>query len=55
MPRHKYSSLPAATKLRQGNVFTPVCSRGGLCPGGAPPAVRLCAAGTHPAGMHSYP
>ena len=34
--------LPPATKLRQGNVFTPVCdsvqagslSRGGLCPGG---------------------
>ena len=28
--------LPSATKLRQGNVFTPVCDsvhRGGLCPG----------------------
>ena len=32
------SLLPSATKLRQGNVFSPVCDSvhrgGGLCPGG---------------------
>ena len=32
--------LPPATKLREGNAFTPVCHsvhRGGLCPGGLCP------------------
>ena len=33
--QNKYTFLPPATKLRQGNVFTPVCqsfcSQGGLC------------------------
>ena len=52
-----WSLLPPATKLRQGNVFTPVCDSGGLCPRGPllgeTPAVRLRAGGTHPTGRHS--
>ena len=60
----RFISLPPAMKLRQGNVFTPVCDSvnrgvsvlGGLCPAGLfqgdkppPPAtIRLRAGGTHP-------
>ena len=42
---HEWYFLPPAMKLRQGNVFTPVCDSvhrgdlclGGLCPGGSLP------------------
>ena len=57
--------LPPATKLRQGNVFTPVCHSvhmgGGVAdpPGRHPPAQCMLgdngqqAAGTHSTGMHA--
>ena len=51
------------TKLRKGNVFTPVCDsvHGGVytpwththTPGHPPPETVTAADGTHPTGMHS--
>ena len=58
-----HQKLPPAKKLRQGNVFIPVCHsvRGGACvlgvcmPGGGGVAGEsaTAAGGTHPTGMHS--
>ena len=44
-------SLPTATKLRQGNIFTPVCqsfcSQGGACMAGVCMAGGMCVVGGH--------
>ena len=48
-----HTLLPPATKLWQGNVFTPVCHsvhRGGVCE----PPCAVQAGGTHPTGMQSF-
>ena len=52
-----WSLLPPVTKLRQGNVFTPVCDsvhgEGGVSVRETPLPVRLRAGVTHPTEMHS--